>query len=724
MRLIHCRIENFGILSDFDYTFSGGLNVCKEKNGWGKSTLAVFLKVMFFGFANEKKRNALEKERTRYKPWQGGVYGGSITFEAKGKRYFLERVFGDREKDDTFTLYEDDTMLPCTDFSSEIGRELFQVDEQSFWRTCFISQKDCATYATDSIHAKLGDGLESAEELEYFSKAQEKLAKHWNRLTPNRKTGELHKIKAEIEHCKWKLSAKEQTEQSLEECLKALAEKKAEKEKIMEQMGKVKNDSIRHANLAKYEEVSRQYEELEEQLEKMESAFSKGMPTEEEVKEILSIREREREAMTIADSYALTEMEENILSFVKENWEEIPDIAELDECKAELEKQEEEKDPVIEFVKNGLFHGREWMIPIGIALVVTGFFLCFLYAQAGAVFLILGIVGIYFGRKKEKEQEKEEEVIANSKVEAFLLRYPIQQKENPREHLEQIRLILLQLKGILPREKRREEGKELAELCRKDIQDFYTKYSLFPSEEESEWLQDLLGFLGKYHMMLGEFSKISQKKEQLEAEQEKNEFVELKPDSFEQLQVQLEEITNEIYEMEKEKDRFLEKWEKLERTKEELLYWTKEREKKEKIFRIIEQTAYYLEKAKEQFALKYRSPVEDGFTKYMSYLGEHIPVFSMDTDMEIKIKEEGMLQEEAAFSIGWQDWFGVCKRMAMIDAMYSEEKPFLIWDDPFVNLDEEKMPLAMDLLEHIANEYQILYFTCHNTRNPLEYRMI
>ena len=58
----------------------------------------------------------------------------------------------------------------------------------------------------------------------------------------------------------------------------------------------------------------------------------------------------------------------------------------------------------------------------------------------------------------------------------------------------------------------------------------------------------------------------------------------------------------------------------------------------------------------------------------------------------------------------------ICLRMALVDAMYKEEKPFLVMDDPFVNLDKEKMELAKGFLRAISKEYQVLYFTCHESR--------
>lgn len=99
MRLLTCHIENFGKLSDFSYDFADGYNAFVLPNGAGKSTFAAFIRVMFYGFAGETKRTELEKERKRYQPWQGGTYGGQLTFTADGKYYLLSRVFGKTAKE-------------------------------------------------------------------------------------------------------------------------------------------------------------------------------------------------------------------------------------------------------------------------------------------------------------------------------------------------------------------------------------------------------------------------------------------------------------------------------------------------------------------------------------------------------------------------------------------------------------------------------------------------
>ena len=100
MKLVQCKIENFGKLRDFSFDFSEGIHIICQKNGWGKSTLAAFIRIMFFGFENPGKQDKLVNERKRFTPWQGGVYGGSVIFEVDGKQYLMRRVFGKKEKDE------------------------------------------------------------------------------------------------------------------------------------------------------------------------------------------------------------------------------------------------------------------------------------------------------------------------------------------------------------------------------------------------------------------------------------------------------------------------------------------------------------------------------------------------------------------------------------------------------------------------------------------------
>ena len=63
MKLISCHIENFGKLSDFDMDFKDGLNTVLEENGWGKTTLAAFIKAMFYGLESTMRGDITTNEK-------------------------------------------------------------------------------------------------------------------------------------------------------------------------------------------------------------------------------------------------------------------------------------------------------------------------------------------------------------------------------------------------------------------------------------------------------------------------------------------------------------------------------------------------------------------------------------------------------------------------------------------------------------------------------------
>ena len=125
MKLLACNVENFGTLSGFKMSFSDGLTVINEQNGFGKSTLALFFKAMFYGLPKTTKKKIAENERMRLIPWQGGLFGGTLDFEAGGKKYRIERSFSDKAGD-TFKLYDLLTGKVSNDYSENIGLGTYQ----------------------------------------------------------------------------------------------------------------------------------------------------------------------------------------------------------------------------------------------------------------------------------------------------------------------------------------------------------------------------------------------------------------------------------------------------------------------------------------------------------------------------------------------------------------------------------------------------------------------
>ena len=73
-------------------------------------------------------------------------------------------------------------------------------------------------------------------------------------------------------------------------------------------------------------------------------------------------------------------------------------------------------------------------------------------------------------------------------------------------------------------------------------------------------------------------------------------------------------------------------------------------------------------------------------------------------------------RDSQTLSSGLADILGVCVRVAIVDSMYQDEKPMLIMDDPFVNLDDRNMVGAVRLMSLLEEKYQIIYFTCSQNR--------
>ena len=186
MKIKKCYIENFGKLHEFKYEFSDGLNIINEMNGWGKSTLATFIKVMFYGFDSSNKKAITENERKKYYPWQGGKFGGNLEFEIDGNIYEIERFFGLKEKEDTFKLYNKQTNMESNDYSSNIGEEIFKIDRSAYERSTYIPQQSIDIKINDSLSAKLSNILESENDINTSDKAIEKIK---NEMREYKKTG-------------------------------------------------------------------------------------------------------------------------------------------------------------------------------------------------------------------------------------------------------------------------------------------------------------------------------------------------------------------------------------------------------------------------------------------------------------------------------------------------------------------------------------------------------
>lgn len=177
MKLLGCHIDNFGTFHDYDLSFNDGLNVIMQANGWGKTTLAAFVKAMLYGFDGKRVRNVAENERLRYKPWQGGKYGGSLDFEVDGREYRVVREFGATGAKDVVRIVNIETgKSVLSEIGEDVGEWLFGLDANAFQKSVFVVQNG---FGFDGSMAGLRNRLNSlvneADDVAGFDKAKAKL---------------------------------------------------------------------------------------------------------------------------------------------------------------------------------------------------------------------------------------------------------------------------------------------------------------------------------------------------------------------------------------------------------------------------------------------------------------------------------------------------------------------------------------------------------------------
>lgn len=89
---------------------------------------------------------------------------------------------------------------------------------------------------------------------------------------------------------------------------------------------------------------------------------------------------------------------------------------------------------------------------------------------------------------------------------------------------------------------------------------------------------------------------------------------------------------------------------------------------------------------------------------------------SLDMDLKVHIRDKGDDRDLSSYSVGEEDCVMLCMRLGLVDALFTREEPFLILDDPFVNLDDEHTKTALGLLQRISKTRQIIYLVCNSSR--------
>lgn len=845
MKLLKCHIVGFGNWKNKTIDFQDGLTSVCEKNGFGKSSLASFIRAMFYGLERVTKTN---NERKRALPFDGPPCGGSLDFEWQGNQYSIERSFiGKTPKDDTLICYKNG--IETKELGEIPGNVVFGLDLDSFNRTIFISPTDLEISSSETLNAKMSHFVEGSSDGCDFSSVKESLEELKKKYKPQ-KSAETKGLLA-IEANKINdLEMQETNLSNMKAAMPAKYEKLQELDKNIAIIQEKYKKAVSHNALIKswenYDREKERIDEKEKEIQQLKDKYPLGMISlaeETSMKGLLeqykldgntyanlklSIAEKNeydnlklRFEEDVPTPSFLNELQELVLAYSNEkskeplklSLEESSLIRLFDGRKVNLEslekrmvtyrslKKEYDKEPnqisvPIEqkkiSLKTPLILGLSLFILFSIVAILLGVFIhpgCYSLFALSVVSLLIPVV-YYFNEKKKRAAMPTSE------------NQPNLRKKEMGENLTELKINLSstfksfavdenELEGsfalfrakydsylkTLQHEKDLNQTNEQNRLSclakEKTLQEYFSHYH-YKGNDYANLLMNLSSDAKKYLSYVQKEKQIEEQRKELENKihEEGEKIKELAqkynmgdPNSYlNQLPIDRNALQNKENELRKQKEDlalFKEKEHLTERPSSlegiDLNTLSKELEKAindrqtlssqieedernissledevsslseekdnlaklKKDYEIVSKTLKALTDAEESLKRRYISPVENQFKKYSqsleNALGEEI---EMDTDFNVSFIRDGKRSGAEYLSSGEMTLCALAYRLAITDNIFEgKEKPFLILDDIFADLDETHIHMAKKFMESLSQNEQILYFTCHSSRD-------
>jgi len=869
MKLIKAHIINFGKFHDFDINFKDGLNSFVFENGWGKTTLSVFIKAMFYGMELTTKKSLEENERKKYSPWQGGIYGGSLTFSYKEKDYCVSRSFGQKKNEDSVEIRDLKTNKIIEDFSQDLGSFLFGVNRETFERSVHVTLEQAPIVSND-ISARLNNLVEAAD-VANFDQAYSVLNEKASAIKAKKGKNDLiSKIQEKIDEDREALiniDSRLSQNEEFEAKISGLEEKNMEQQKKLDSLTEQLSESARYESKLHYEELKKSLKEAESAKEALLDFFNGNVPEEKTLKTIDEISshyttlttniknnsasQAEKDQYEALQNYfggdipskeqidsciktdqeykafILAESQKKLLPAEKEeltelkkkfNGKDISDTS-ISDCTAALSEIQnlernigevslrlQEKNNAVKNDKSAKSKLVLKILFIILSLLSAAAALVFFLLKlpyytsiaCGAGFVLFLLPGIFIKGKGgaasgltaeiEKLNEELEEYkalhakkdsacksflsqfipggssdfaaisrlnvdyerykVLNSKAteyEAWLTEQPKQTQDYENELMlfvkrfcktdklssvsSEIQILNEKLNRLRELEKKigddsqnTKEQQEVKENLEKILAQYKSQKALTFAEQVQE-LHNKINDIKNADRLI-EQSLLKQKEFEANPQNDIEAFKNLaKPEkSVAELQEEHESVSEQIRQNDSliagYKNNILtnltytDRKEDIETEIESLLG---EKNDKNSEYHLLQKTMEFLSKAKEKLDANYSDPMKESFEKYLKLLGGKLKLV-IDTDLKVSVDDEGRLHESDYLSAGYKDLVNFCSRMALIDALFGEEKPPVILDDPFVNLDDDKVPRALSLLQDMSQEKQLIYFACHKSR--------
>lgn len=801
MRIIECNIDKFGVICNQKFTFTPNLNCIPQENGTGKTTLCAFIKAMLYGIGDTKKTSLDENDRRRYLPWSSGVAQGSLTFAVGERTYRIERTFGLKASEDTFALYDAVSGLASSDYTENIGCELFGIDREGYEQTVYLSERGLVpTGENKSVSAKLSDLVGADGDIGVMDNAMKILENQRRFLQKKGGVGAIADTRRALDLKCDEISALRGHEEALVAAEARLCEIAEELERIRTErdtLMKVQAESAKRELYLGFEERCRALlSEIEKEVAEKDEIIQRlggDIPEREyvdalrldyaEAQKLLSGGLEQKEASgeykELSLLFASDDAEADIasLSGALSDYREICEIrktkeySEVNEVFSRRIPEKDECDEAITSLTAVRHQGKSAgiiCIILAIAILPTllgGVMLTPVFFAISGVCAVSALILLISGVLKQKKAS------AEAALRAEELLSSISDKEVSRASL---LTELVRVRSLIDRAKEIKHGrwsdaeKTLNSILYKygradgdpdvraeELIREHERYKLLKvregvrlegAENDRRRAEDLLARINGAFVRLGiEFSgSFSEIYNLLDRYRElshsiiakREEYTRYKTDgaldlgksntapSREEISVKTADLDARSRELNAECGVVNLRVAELRRLLSEREVLTSERDALverlavyEENLEIISKTKELLTKAKDNIQSKYLGNTEGSFAEYMKRisgaLGEE---YRLDTDFNVTKSEGGISRPAAAYSRGTRELYNLAARLALIDSLYEDERPFIILDDPFAYFDDKRLEGAKQVIRNLSSERQIIYLTCMKSR--------
>ncbi len=203
MYIKHIRIDAFGGVRDLELDLSCGLNIIEGANESGKSSVAMFIKFIFYGLSGRGVDGAMS-ERSRYVNWETGSAAGYLVLCKGDKEYRVSRELYVSDKAQRESVIITDEATGEKAFRGEVpGEALLGMPEKMFCNSVFVRQLTDASIDGSGMSEAIENILHSGDEGVSTRRALENLEKVRKSLLHKNGNGgriyELRREKARLE---------------------------------------------------------------------------------------------------------------------------------------------------------------------------------------------------------------------------------------------------------------------------------------------------------------------------------------------------------------------------------------------------------------------------------------------------------------------------------------------------------------------------------------------